>query len=152
MSSLPEQTRQRVRQKANNRCEYCLSHQDYVMGRLQIDHIKPTVQGGSDSEDNLCLACELCNQYKWTQTEGIDPQTGETVILFNPRQQNWSEHVAWDLDGVTILGQSACGRATVEALRLNNALATTVRRNWARAGWHPPKEKRSLHHSSLGHN
>lgn len=140
MSSLPEQARQRVRQRARNRCEYCLSHQNYVMGRLQIDHIQPTVQGGSDSEDNLCLACELCNQYKWTQTAGIDPQTGETVTLFHPRQQSWSEHFVWDYDSVTILGQSACGRATVEALRLNNALAITVRRNWVRAGWHPPKE------------
>ena len=61
MSSLSEQTRQRVRQKARNRCEYCLSHQDYVMGRLQIDHLQPILEGGADLKENLCLACELCN-------------------------------------------------------------------------------------------
>lgn len=139
MSHLSEPIRQRVRQKAQNRCEYCLSHQDYVMGRLQIDHIQPIVKGGADLEENLCLACELCNQYKWTQTKGIDPQTGQTISLFHPRQQAWTDHFAWSTDNVTIMGQTACGRVTVDALRLNNSLALTVRRNWVRAGWHPPQ-------------
>jgi hypothetical protein len=89
------------------------------MGHLQIDHIQPIVQGGEDLEENLCLACELCNQYKWTQTEAIDPQTGQKIPLFHPRQQTWSENFAWSSDNVTILGQTNCGRATVEALRLN---------------------------------
>jgi len=57
------------------------------MGRLQIDHIQPVAKGGATSEENLCLACELCNQYKWTQIEGVDLETGKTVPLFNPRQQ-----------------------------------------------------------------
>jgi hypothetical protein len=140
MSSLSEQVRQRVRQKAKNRCEYCQSYQDYVMGRLQIDHIQPTVKGGSDLEENLCLACELCNQYKWTQTEGIDPQTVQIVTLFHPRRQTWSDHFAWSPDKISILGLTDCGRATVAALNLNNALALTVRRNWVRAGWHPPQQ------------
>ncbi|MGB8698432.1 MAG: HNH endonuclease [Thermosynechococcaceae cyanobacterium] len=138
--SISEQLRQKVRQNAKNRCEYCLSHQDYVMGRLQIDHIEPFVLGGEDREENLCLACELCNQYKWTQTEAVDPKTGQTIALFHPRQQTWSEHFAWSFDNVTILGRTGCGRATIEALKLNNAIALTVRRNWVRAGWHPPQQ------------
>jgi HNH endonuclease len=108
------------------------------MGRLQIDHIQPVAKGGADSEDNLCLACELCNQYKWTQTEACDPAMDEVLPLFNPRQQKWTEHFVWNEDGTEIVGKTACGRATVEALRLNNALAMIVRRNWVRAGWHPP--------------
>jgi hypothetical protein len=44
--SVSETMRQQVRERAGNRCEYCLSHQDYTMGRLQIDHIQPTVKGG----------------------------------------------------------------------------------------------------------
>lgn len=138
MTSIPEAVRQRVRQRAGNRCEYCLSHQDYTMGRLQIDHLKPIAKGGLDAEENLCLACELCNQYKWTKTDGIDPQTGETMLLFNPRQQNWRNHFAWSEDETEIVGLTQCGRATVTALRFNNNLAVTVRRNWIRAGWHPP--------------
>ncbi|MEB3230551.1 MAG: HNH endonuclease [Leptolyngbyaceae bacterium] len=118
-----------------------MSHQDYVMGWLQIDHIQPVAKGGSDSEDNLCLACELCNQYKWTQMEGLDPQTQTSVFLFNPRQQQGSEHFTWNDDGTEILGKTSSGRATIDALKfkLNNPLAIIVRQNWVRAGWHPPK-------------
>ena len=138
MSSLSESLRQQVRQRAGNRCEYCLSHQDYIMGRLQIDHIQPLAKGGLDIEENLCLACELCNQYKWVQTEYLDPESGETVSLFNPRQQQWKEHFTWSATGTEIIGLTACGRATVAALRLNNNLAVIVRQNWVQAGWHPP--------------
>jgi hypothetical protein len=138
MTELPEAIRQEVRQRAGNRCEYCLSHQNYVMGRLQIDHLIPIAKGGLDTADNLCLACELCNQYKWTKTEGVDPQSGETTPLYNPRLQRWIEHFAWSGDELEIMGLTACGRATVVALKLNNGLAVTVRRNWVQAGWHPP--------------
>lgn len=138
MSSLSETLRQKVRQRAGNRCEYCLSNQDYIMGRLQIDHIQPLAKGGTDTEDNLCLACELCNQYKWIQTESLDPQSGETVSLFHPRQQQWKEHFTWSAEGTEIIGLTACDRATIDALRLNNNLAVIVRQNWVKAGWHPP--------------
>jgi len=111
MTNASENTRQKVRQRAGNRCEYCLSHQDYVMGRLQIDHVTPVSKGGLDTEDNLCLACELCNQYKWTKTEGIDPQSGENTPLYNPRQQKWVDHFAWSEDCANIIGLTACGRA-----------------------------------------
>jgi hypothetical protein len=138
MSYVSEITRQRVRKRAGNRCEYCLSHQDYIMGRLQIDHVYPVAKGGENTEENLCLACELCNQYKWTKTEELDPMTNENVTLFNPRQQTWSEHFSWSDDGTEIMGITPCGRATIIALRLNNALAVAVRKNWVKVGWHPP--------------
>lgn len=136
--SLSDPVRQIVRQRAGNCCEYCLSHQDYIMGRLQVDRILPVAKGGGDELENLCLACELCNQYKWTKTEFNDPQTGQSIALFNPRQQQWSDHFQWSDDGTEIIGLTACGRATVAALQLNNSLAVVVRRNWVRAGWHPP--------------
>jgi hypothetical protein len=136
--SISDVLRQHIRQQAGDRCEYCLSQQAYTMGRLQIDHVWPTSKNGTDDEDNLCLACELCNQYKWTQTSALDPQTQAQVTLFHPRQQQWHEHFCWSQDGTEILGLSACGRATIFALKLNNPLAVTVRRNWVQAGWHPP--------------
>jgi hypothetical protein len=138
MSILSEIIKERVRQRAKNRCEYCLSRQEYVLGRLQIDHIQPVAKGGTNNEDNLCLACELCNQYKWTQTEGLDPDSGKVVSLFNPRNQKWKEHFTWNVNGEEIIGITDCGRATIEALRLNNNLAIIVRKNWVEAGWHPP--------------
>ena len=117
--SLSETLRQQVRDRAGNRCEYCLSHQDYIMGRLQIDHIQPIVKGGTDDINNLCLACELCNQSKWEQTEGIDPETQSTVSLFHPRSQIWKEHFEWVENGTRILGLSPEGRATVGNVSIN---------------------------------
>jgi len=58
--------------------------------------------------------------------------------LFNPRKQEWKENFAWTSDGINIIGITACGRATINALRLNNNLAIIVRKNWVQAGWHPP--------------
>ena len=86
----------------------------------------------------MCLACELCNQYKWTKTEALDPESETIVSLFNPHLQKWQEHFPWNSEGTEIIRLTACGRATVFALKLNNSLALTVRRNWVKAGWHPP--------------
>ena len=63
----------------------------------------------------------------------------EDVPLFNPRKQIWAEHFAWSEDGTKIIGLTACGRATVVVLQLNNLIAVMVRREWVTAGWHPPK-------------
>ena len=133
MKPLSDAIRRAVRQRAGNRCEYCQSRQEYVMGQLQIDHITPVAKGGADAIDNLCVACELCNQYKWTRTDGLDPQTRQRVPLFHPRRDIWSDN------GTEILGLTPCGRATISVLQLNNLLAVMVRKNWVNAGWHPPQ-------------
>jgi hypothetical protein len=138
MSSFSEATKQRIRQRAGNRCEYCQSHQDYLMSWLQIDHFRPVSKGGNSKDENLCLACELCNQHKWNQTEAIDPINQDVVALFNPRLQVWQDHFVWSEDGVSIVGLTPYGRATVVVLKLNNGLALKVRGHWVGAGWHPP--------------
>jgi hypothetical protein len=109
-----------------------------VLGWLELEHIIPQAASGSDDEDNLWLACRMCNNYKSAQTEGLDPQTGQRVPLFDPRRQRWVEHFAWSSDGTRILGLTPCGRATVLCLQLNNPIAVMVRQEWVRAGWHPP--------------
>ncbi len=138
MSQIPEEVRARVRTQANNQCGYCLSLQKYILGILEIEHIIPKALGGTDDEENLWLACRLCNSYKGTQTNARDPVTKRKVKLFNPRQQKWSHHFTWTNDGTQITGFTACGRATVLALQLNNPYAVTVRQAWVSAGWHPP--------------
>jgi hypothetical protein len=130
--------RARIRNQAGNRCGYCQSHQDYLPWTLEIEHIIPLAKGGSDAEDNLWMACHTCNLHKGVKTRAHDPLTGRGIQLFNPRRQQWSRHFYWSEDGTQIIGRTACGRATVVALNLNNLLAVTVRRNWVSAGWHPP--------------
>ncbi|NJM53367.1 MAG: HNH endonuclease [Blastocatellia bacterium] len=139
MSYISEKLKEKIRQAANNRCGYCLSHQRYTMSKLEIEHIFPLAEGGDDNEQNLWLACGLCNGYKSDRTEGFDEQTQTLMPLFNPRTQVWSEHFDWSLDGIEIIGLTAIGRVTVVLLQLNNEIAVEVRRNWIIAGWHPPK-------------
>lgn len=130
--------RAKVRAEAGDRCGYCLSPQQYVLGPLEIEHIIPQAAGGTDAEENLWLACRLCNNYKSAQTRATDPLTGRRVALFNPRRQQWSRHFAWSVDGTRIIGRTAAGRSTVVAVQLNNVIAVMVRRQWVSVGWHPP--------------
>jgi hypothetical protein len=109
------------------------------MAMLEIEHIIPRAAGGVDEESNLWLACRLCNNFKSSLSRYPDPQTKRATALFHPRKQTWCDHFEWSDDGIRILGKTACGRATVAALRLNNLVAITVRRYWVEAGWHPPK-------------
>lgn len=106
---------------------------------MTIEHIIPRALGGPTTQDNLWLACPLCNGHKAARTHGIDPVTGRQVPLFNPRKQIWYEHLTWSGDGTHILGLTACGRATVETLQLNNEYLVNARRRWVMVGWHPPK-------------
>ena len=46
----------------------------------------------------------------------------------------------WSEDGTEVIGRTGCGRATVEALRLNRELAILARRRWVSVGWHPPED------------
>jgi HNH endonuclease len=105
---------------------------------MHIEHILPLAVGGRSEEENLWLACPLCNGYKGAQTHSPDPETGEETPIFNPRRQVWHEHFRWSDDGVEILGLTPCGRATVIALKLNNESLIRARRRWVLAGWHPP--------------
>lgn len=105
---------------------------------MEIEHILPRARGGTNDEDNLWLSCSLCNTFKGVHTHGLDPATGRSVPLFNPRRQRWDDHFAWGDGGLRIVGLSECGRATTLVLRLNNTIAIAVRRAWIAAGWHPP--------------
>jgi hypothetical protein len=132
------EVRRRVRAHAGDRCGYCLSPQRLVLGWLEVEHIIPSARGGSDDEVNLWLSCRMCNGYKGAQADGLDPETGLRVLLFDPRRQRWADHFVWNEEGTQIIGRTACGRATVVALQLNNVIAVMVRREWVSAGWHPP--------------
>ena len=139
-SSIPETLRQIIFEDAHYRCGYCLTTQKVSGGQLHVEHITPIAAGGAAERGNLWLACAWCNSYKGAQTEARDPLTNRSVPLFNPRTQVWHEHFTWSDDGTRIIGQTACGRATVVALRLNNVVMVEARRLWVKAHWHPPKE------------
>ncbi len=138
MSLVSPTIRQQVISEAQQCCEYCQTQQCLIGMPLVIDHIIPLSLGGSSDRANLAASCYRCNEFKGAKTQGIDPQTGETVTLFHPRQQVWAEHFAWTEEGTTIKGLTAVGRATVSALKVNNEYAIASRRIWVAENWHPP--------------
>jgi len=98
-------------------------------------------KGGTTEEANLWVACRACNEFKGIQTQALDSISDQVVPIFNPRAQKWHEHFEWSSDGSQILGITAIGRATVDALNLNHKLIVHARRLWAKIGWHSPEEK-----------
>jgi hypothetical protein len=52
-SAVAEEVKRRVRQQAGDRCGYCRSRQEYVLGFLEIEHIIPKARDGPDDEANL---------------------------------------------------------------------------------------------------
>jgi HNH endonuclease len=138
-----DRTRQLVRKRAKYRCEYCHSLEEASATQFTIDHLVPRSLGGSNESDNLALACQRCNGHRYNFTTGIDPQSQTVVPLFNPRQQEWSDHFCWTQDGLEIVGLSSVGRATCDRLDLNDArqndgFIRTARSFWVKGGWHPP--------------
>ncbi len=125
--------------QADYRCRYCQTSERLTGISLTLDHIIPRVMGGDDKESNLCVACRPCNEFKAAQTHAYDPISNENVPLFNPRAQSWREHFEWGRDGLQIIGKTATGRATVEALKLNRDIIVYARRRWVKVGWHPPE-------------
>ena len=112
------QTRRYVRKRAGQRCEYCQLHQDQSpLVPLQIEHVIPKKHGGTDTEDNLALACIDCNLAKSSNLTGIDPDTGRVTVLFHPRTEKWPDH--FEQRGLLILGKTDIGRTTVRVLNMN---------------------------------
>ncbi len=137
-------TRELIRQRANYLCEYCHSPEQICSTRFTIDHIVPQSLGGSNDPDNLALCCRRCNERRYNFIAGFDPETQTIVPLFNPRQQQWSEHFIWSENAREIRGLTNIGRATCIRLDLNDTRYSetdsirNTRGFWVQAGWHPP--------------
>jgi hypothetical protein len=130
--------RLRVAETSRFRCGCCLTSRHIIGPLLEIDHIIPESRGGTHDEDNLVLACPMCNGHKADKVEATDPDTQVTVALFNPRRQQWHEHFEWIEDGTVVRGKTATERATVATLLMNHPYTVLARSLWVSVGWHPP--------------
>jgi len=102
------------------------------------EHIKPRSQQGQTTLANLAWACQGCNNHKYNRSSAVDLVTGRAVPLFHPRRQQWADHFIWNQDASLIIGITATGRATVEALQLNRKGLVNLRRILVQVGQHPP--------------
>jgi HNH endonuclease len=128
-----------VFERAGFICEYCLALLAYSPQPFDAEHVIPVSKDRSDDVDNLACACGGCNGSKYNKTHAADPFDGKIVPLFHPRQMSWNEHFIWSPDFLHIVGITAIGRATVEALDLNRIGLLNFRRALLRLGAHPPK-------------
>lgn len=111
-------TRQRVRERAGYRCEYCkITESDDPILPFHVEHIRAKKHGGSDDDSNLALACNHCNLHKGPNLSGIDPASDRIAELFHPRRDSWDEHFV--VVQSAIQGRTAIGRATVAVLLFN---------------------------------
>lgn len=136
---LPTNLYNNLRDVDNRHCAYCWTMEANTGQPMTIDHIIPQSQGGLTKFGNLCFCCRRCNEFKRNQTQVEDPLTGEVVLLYHPRQQQWQTHFMWDDTGTLIIGLTPVGRATIIALQMNNSVIVVTRRRWVSVGWHPPK-------------
>lgn len=113
-------TRELVRRRAEQRCEYCrlpeaavpylVFHVDHIIAKQHLNDI-------SDDPETLAWACSECNYHKGPNLASIDPQTLEQVDLFNPRLDTWAIH--FEVRQGEVLGRTSKGRATARLLNMN---------------------------------
>lgn len=115
---LDADTRLRVRERAENRCEYCrLPQSSARFLTFHIEHVEARKHITDDSLDNLALACPDCNRSKGPNLVTLVPGSRTLVPLFHPRRDRWADH--FEFQGAWIVGTSEIGTATVRLLRMN---------------------------------
>ena len=100
----------------------------------------PAAAKATNGRETWRFSCQGCNNNKYSQTTVRDPVSDQQVRLFNPRRDKWATHFAWTDDATQILGPTAIGRTTVDALELNRQTLINLRRVLVKAGEHPPED------------
>ncbi len=130
-------TKNLVRQRAGDCCEYCHLPQDATpFITFHIEHViakqHTPDDGNLDDLKRLALACDRCNLFKGPNLSSIDPNSGEIVNLFNPRTDNWNDHFA--TRDAKIVGLTPTGRATARLLNMNDSRRVDLREQWLDEG------------------
>ena len=118
-------------------CEYCKYLLDRAAGLAVVEPIHPRSKDGSEDLSNKAAACAHCNSCKYNLTTALDPTTGESVALFHPRKQVWTDHFEWSDDYLFLIGKTATGRATIAKLDMNHQFTINFRKLAVGRG-HPP--------------
>jgi hypothetical protein len=136
---VPADVRRAVAARAGFCCEYCRSQERFSADPFSVEHIAPRSAGGRDHLENLAFSCQGCNNRKYNATDALDPVTGQSVQLFDPRQDRWPDHFAWNEDYTLLIALTPVGRATLDKLQLNRPGVMNLRRVLHQAGEHPPR-------------
>lgn len=127
--------RDRVRKRADDRCEYCQMSAELDVQPFQLDHARAQKHRGETKDENLVWSCLPCNSFKGSNVAGYDPDTESLERLFNPRDDTWADHFEWD--GPKLVGLTAVGRTTIDVLRINMHDRVAHRRLLIESGMFP---------------
>lgn len=120
-------TRELVRRRAGERCEYCRLPQSAApFLTFHVEHVEAQQHVVEDSLGNLALACPDCNRHKGPNLTTLDVDTRTIVRLFHPRQDDWEEHFFYQ--GALLIGRTNVGKATVRLLQVNSEERIDMRR------------------------
>ncbi len=73
MTYVPVPLRRLVRDRARERCEYCLLPDAVGFYPHEIDHVVAEKHNGQTAAHNLCLSCWVCNRHKGSDLTSLDP-------------------------------------------------------------------------------
>ena len=110
-------------------CRYCGHYAPNV--QLEVDHLVPVVEGGTDDIDNLVTACFACNQGKeglrvrrvW-HTRGC--QKNHRIVIPGEQRPTTADAI------LSLLGKSSKPMSPAEIAEKLSALDGTVRKALAR--------------------
>ena len=74
--------RREIRERAKQRCEYCLIHEREATFAHEPDHVISRRHGGETTSLNLAWSCFDGNRLKGSDLSSIDLETGRVVRLF----------------------------------------------------------------------
>jgi len=123
-----------VAERAAHRCEYCRAPEAIFNFPFEVEHITPLSRDGRDDDSNLALACRACNVHKSGYRFSLDAVTQTEVPLFNPRQNQWTDHFELNSETGLITGLSPVGRASINRLQMNRAAQMAARLTWIKLG------------------
>lgn len=127
-----------VAERAAHRCEYCRAPEIIFNVPFEVDHIIPLCKGGEEGPRNYALARRACNLWKSDAITAVDPESQETIPLFNPRMQEWQTHFEIQPNPpFKLIGKTPAGRATIIQLRINAPLQLIARSQWVLLGIFP---------------
>jgi HNH endonuclease len=129
---VPASLRRLIAEQAQGCCEYCLQPEIFSFSPHEIDHVIAEKHGGETTEENLALACKLCNTFKGSDIASIDPLTHEITPLYNPRRDRWQEN--FELSGAELMPLTNRARTTIRLLQLNRRDRIAERRLWIASG------------------
>jgi hypothetical protein len=134
---IPISLRRAVAERADFRCEYCLTPEADSVNAFEVDHVFPRKHGGPTVLENLAYTCIICNRAKGTDLATAEYPSRHLIPLFNPRMDRWTDH--FELDDGEVIGKTEIGQATIKVLELNFVDRIIERRLQMESGSYPWK-------------